>query len=100
MSRSAALLLCLLGCNVWKAVTKTLGAPEAAQGRLQPDLGRSIVLAFCQLRILNCSFFSIGWYGRTQGSEQALLLFFTLIPALLLQLLFEELCIQMYGSVQ
>ncbi|OPJ81780.1 protein FAM171A1 [Patagioenas fasciata monilis] len=31
MSRSAALLLCLLGCNVWKAVTKTLGAPEAAQ---------------------------------------------------------------------
>ncbi|KAK1173221.1 protein FAM171A1-like isoform X1 [Acipenser oxyrinchus oxyrinchus] len=24
MSRSAALLLCLLGCNVWKAVTKTL----------------------------------------------------------------------------
>lgn len=33
MSRSAALLLCLLGCNVWKAVTKTLGAPEAAQGR-------------------------------------------------------------------
>ncbi|XP_065522545.1 protein FAM171A1 isoform X3 [Lathamus discolor] len=31
MSRSAALLLCLLGCNVWKAVTKTLGVPEAAQ---------------------------------------------------------------------
>ncbi|NXN27050.1 F1711 protein, partial [Nycticryphes semicollaris] len=31
MSRSTALLLCLLGCNVWKAVTKTLGAPEAAQ---------------------------------------------------------------------
>ncbi|KAI1885479.1 hypothetical protein AGOR_G00204120 [Albula goreensis] len=24
MSRSAAILLCLLGCNVWKAVTKTL----------------------------------------------------------------------------
>ncbi|CAM4595932.1 protein FAM171A1 isoform X1 [Lepidochelys kempii] len=31
MSRSAALLLCLLGCNVWKAVTKTLGAPGAAR---------------------------------------------------------------------
>ncbi|XP_053265516.1 protein FAM171A1 isoform X2 [Podarcis raffonei] len=28
---AAALLLCLLGCNVWKAVTKTLGAPGAAQ---------------------------------------------------------------------
>ncbi|XP_077160823.1 protein FAM171A1 isoform X2 [Paroedura picta] len=28
---AAALLLCLLGCNVWKAVTKTLGAPDAAQ---------------------------------------------------------------------
>lgn len=33
MSRAAALLLCLLGCNVWKAVTKTLRAPDAAQGR-------------------------------------------------------------------
>ncbi|XP_063159646.1 protein FAM171A1 isoform X2 [Candoia aspera] len=34
MSRAAAaaaLLLCLLGCNVWKAVTKTLAAPDAAQ---------------------------------------------------------------------
>ncbi|XP_062814296.1 protein FAM171A1 isoform X2 [Anolis carolinensis] len=31
MTRSAALLLCLLGCNVWKAVTKTLAAAEAAQ---------------------------------------------------------------------
>ncbi|XP_034616259.1 protein FAM171A1 isoform X2 [Trachemys scripta elegans] len=31
MNRSAALLLCLLGCNVWKAVTKTLGAPGAAR---------------------------------------------------------------------
>ncbi|XP_057589177.1 protein FAM171A1 isoform X2 [Hippopotamus amphibius kiboko] len=29
MSRSAALLLCLLGCNVWKAVTKTLREPGA-----------------------------------------------------------------------
>ncbi|XP_023557609.1 protein FAM171A1 isoform X3 [Octodon degus] len=27
MSRSAALLLCLLGCHVWKAVTKTLREP-------------------------------------------------------------------------
>lgn len=34
MSRSAALLLCLLGCHVWKAVTKTLREPGAgAQGR-------------------------------------------------------------------
>uniref|UniRef100_A0A8D0C5Q3 Family with sequence similarity 171 member A1 n=1 Tax=Salvator merianae TaxID=96440 RepID=A0A8D0C5Q3_SALMN len=34
MSRAAAaaaLLLCLLGCNVWKAVTKTLAAVDAAQ---------------------------------------------------------------------
>nr|XP_060638312.1 protein FAM171A1 isoform X2 [Anolis sagrei ordinatus] len=31
MTRSAALLLCLLGCNVWKAVTKTLAAAEAPQ---------------------------------------------------------------------
>ncbi|KAM5283165.1 protein FAM171A1 isoform 1-T1 [Hipposideros larvatus] len=29
MSRSAALLLCLLGCHVWKAVTKTLREPGA-----------------------------------------------------------------------
>ncbi|XP_053521792.1 protein FAM171A1 isoform X3 [Artibeus jamaicensis] len=29
MSRSAALLLCLLGCHVWKAVTKTLRDPGA-----------------------------------------------------------------------
>uniref|UniRef100_A0A4X1U8P6 Family with sequence similarity 171 member A1 n=1 Tax=Sus scrofa TaxID=9823 RepID=A0A4X1U8P6_PIG len=29
MSRSTALLLCLLGCNVWKAVTKTLREPGA-----------------------------------------------------------------------
>ncbi|XP_026334807.1 protein FAM171A1 isoform X1 [Ursus arctos] len=29
MSRSAALLFCLLGCNVWKAVTKTLREPGA-----------------------------------------------------------------------
>lgn len=29
MSRSAALLLCLLGCHVWKAVTKTLREPSA-----------------------------------------------------------------------
>lgn len=34
MSRSAALLFCLLGCNVWKAETKTLREPGAgAQGR-------------------------------------------------------------------
>lgn len=34
MNRSAALLLCLLGCHVWKAVTKTLREPDAgAQGR-------------------------------------------------------------------
>lgn len=33
MTRSAALLLCLLGCHVWKAVTKTLREPGAgAQG--------------------------------------------------------------------
>ncbi|XP_033854375.2 protein FAM171A1 isoform X2 [Acipenser ruthenus] len=31
MSRSAALLLCLLGCNVWKAVTKTLQEENAAK---------------------------------------------------------------------
>ncbi|XP_060638312.2 protein FAM171A1 isoform X2 [Anolis sagrei] len=30
MTRSAALLLCLLGCNVWKAVTKTLAAAAEA----------------------------------------------------------------------
>ncbi|XP_064448085.1 protein FAM171A1 isoform X3 [Mirounga angustirostris] len=29
MSRSAALFFCLLGCNVWKAVTKTLREPGA-----------------------------------------------------------------------
>ncbi|XP_035162743.2 protein FAM171A1 isoform X4 [Callithrix jacchus] len=29
MSRSTALLLCLLGCHVWKAVTKTLREPGA-----------------------------------------------------------------------
>ncbi|XP_071455970.1 protein FAM171A1 isoform X2 [Marmota flaviventris] len=29
MSRSVALLLCLLGCHVWKAVTKTLREPGA-----------------------------------------------------------------------
>uniref|UniRef100_A0A8C6GUK7 Family with sequence similarity 171, member A1 n=1 Tax=Mus spicilegus TaxID=10103 RepID=A0A8C6GUK7_MUSSI len=29
MSKSAALLLCLLGCHVWKAVTKTLQEPGA-----------------------------------------------------------------------
>ncbi|XP_030871242.1 protein FAM171A1 isoform X2 [Gorilla gorilla gorilla] len=29
MSRSATLLLCLLGCHVWKAVTKTLREPGA-----------------------------------------------------------------------
>ncbi|KAM4828894.1 protein FAM171A1 [Thomomys bottae] len=29
MNRSAALLLCLLGCHVWKAVTKTLREPGA-----------------------------------------------------------------------
>ncbi|XP_064410831.1 protein FAM171A1 isoform X2 [Latimeria chalumnae] len=31
MSRAALLLLCLLGCNVWKAVTKTLQEQAAAQ---------------------------------------------------------------------
>lgn len=35
MSRSALLLLCLLGCHIWKAVTKTLRepGPGGAQGR-------------------------------------------------------------------
>ncbi|XP_041101410.1 protein FAM171A1-like isoform X2 [Polyodon spathula] len=31
MSRSAVLLLCLLGCNVWKAVTKTLREENATE---------------------------------------------------------------------
>nr|XP_006636205.1 PREDICTED: protein FAM171A1 [Lepisosteus oculatus] len=31
ISRSAAILLCLLGCNVWKAVTKTLQEDNAAK---------------------------------------------------------------------
>nr|XP_023404507.1 protein FAM171A1 [Loxodonta africana] len=35
MSRSAALLLCLLGCNVWKAVTKTLREPSAQEVTLK-----------------------------------------------------------------
>uniref|UniRef100_A0A5F8GP50 Family with sequence similarity 171 member A1 n=1 Tax=Monodelphis domestica TaxID=13616 RepID=A0A5F8GP50_MONDO len=37
MSRSAALLLllCLLGCNVWKAVTKTLREPRAQEVTLK-----------------------------------------------------------------
>lgn len=44
------------------------------------------VLAFCQLRILNYCWFSVGWYGWTESSEQAGLLFFTLIHAPLLLL--------------
>ncbi|XP_036857574.2 protein FAM171A1 isoform X2 [Manis javanica] len=37
MSRSAALLLCLLCCNVWKAVTKTLREPGAGVQGARPQ---------------------------------------------------------------
>lgn len=33
LSRTAAIVLCLLGCNVWKAVTKTLQDDNALKGR-------------------------------------------------------------------
>ncbi|XP_048418944.1 protein FAM171A1 isoform X2 [Stegostoma tigrinum] len=40
-SRSAALLLCLLGCNVWKAVTKTLRDQRAQEVTLKVHVSDS-----------------------------------------------------------
>ncbi|XP_072364765.1 protein FAM171A1 isoform X2 [Scyliorhinus torazame] len=40
-SRSAALLLCLLGCNVWKAVTKTLREQRAQEVTLKVHVSDS-----------------------------------------------------------